>query len=91
MSKATRLRGGYYLAGGLWPLIHFRSFEDVTGPKPDRIVTEIAPALYVAIGTSLLTAGQPREAFANPGAADCCGECGVGSATPSCGKAYLRG
>jgi hypothetical protein len=58
VSKATRLQGAYYLLGGLWPLMHYRSFEDVTGPKPDRFVTEVASALYVAIGTSLLAAGQ---------------------------------
>ena len=58
MINATRLQGGYYLLGGLWPLVNFRSFEAVTGPKPDRFVTEVASALYVAIGTSLVAAGR---------------------------------
>ncbi len=53
-----RVQGGYYLIGGLWPLVHFRSFEKVTGRKPDRFVTEVASALYVAIGAALLAGGK---------------------------------
>lgn len=54
MSKTMRAQGVYYLVGGLWPLIDFPSFERVTGPKPDRFVTEVASALYAAIGSALL-------------------------------------
>lgn len=58
VSTAMRLQGGYYLVGGLWPLVHFRSFEAASGPKPDRFVTEVASALYVAIGTALVAGGH---------------------------------
>lgn len=58
MSATMRIQGGYYLLGGLWPLAHFRSFEQVTGRKPDRFVTEVASALYVAIGAALLAGGK---------------------------------
>jgi hypothetical protein len=49
-----RLQGWYYLAGGLWPLVHFRSFEAVAGPKPDRFQTEVTSILFAAIGAALL-------------------------------------
>ena len=28
-------QGAYYVASGLWPIFHRRSFEAVTGPKKD--------------------------------------------------------
>jgi hypothetical protein len=57
-----RAQGVYYFAGGLWPLLHFGSFETVTGPKPDRFVTEAAGALYTAIGATLLLERMPAAA-----------------------------
>jgi hypothetical protein len=53
-----RLQGWYYLAGGLWPLVHFRSFEAVAGPKPDRFQTEVTSVLFSAIGTALLVGAR---------------------------------
>jgi hypothetical protein len=65
--NSVRAQGVYYLAGGLWPLLHFHSFETVTGPKGDRFVTEAAGALYTAIGAALLlgrtSAGTRRLAL----------------------------
>lgn len=49
-----RVQGWYYLLGGLWPVLHLRSFEQVVGPKPDRFQTETTGALYAAIGVTLL-------------------------------------
>jgi len=48
-------QGWYYLLGGLWRLIHPRSFEAVSGPKPDSFQTDVAAALFAAIGAGLLT------------------------------------
>jgi hypothetical protein len=45
-----RLHGSYYLLTGLWPLLHLRSFEAVTGPKADRFVLRAASALFTVIG-----------------------------------------
>ena len=53
-----RVQGWYYLAGGLWPLVHFRSFEAVAGPKPDRFQTEVTSILFAAIGTALLVGAR---------------------------------
>jgi hypothetical protein len=60
--NSLRVQGVYYFAGGLWPLLHFSSFETVTGPKPDRFVTEAAGALYTAIGATLLLGRTPATA-----------------------------
>lgn len=49
-----RAQGWYYLIGGLWPLIHWRSFTAVAGPKPDRFQTEVTAALFAAIGAALI-------------------------------------
>jgi hypothetical protein len=53
-------QAGYYLVTGVWPLVHFRSFTAVAGPKPDRFQTQVTGALFAAIGLALL-AGDPRE------------------------------
>ena len=53
---SIRQQGCYYLVGGFWPLLHFRSFEAVVGPKPDRFQTEVTSVLFVAIGAALLSA-----------------------------------
>ncbi|MFZ5871164.1 MAG: hypothetical protein ACOYXW_11645 [Actinomycetota bacterium] len=58
-----RAQGWYYAIGGAWPLIHFRSFEAVAGPKPDRFQTQVTAALFTAIGVALLAgARQPPTA-----------------------------
>lgn len=48
-----RAQGWYYLLGGLWPFVHWRSFTAVAGPKPDRFQTEVTAALFVAMGAAL--------------------------------------
>ncbi|HEX5597899.1 MAG TPA: hypothetical protein VFX61_18080 [Micromonosporaceae bacterium] len=51
---AQALQGGYYLVTGVWPLLHFRSFTAASGPKPDRFQTQVAGALFAAVGLALL-------------------------------------
>jgi len=43
-----------YLATGLWPLLHMRSFEAVTGPKTDRWLVKTVGVLVSVIGAVLL-------------------------------------
>jgi hypothetical protein len=56
----TRAQGWYYLVGGLWRLAHPRSFEWVSGPKPDQFQTDVAAALFAAAGAALLTGTADR-------------------------------
>lgn len=50
------VQAAYYLITGLWPLAHLKSFEALTGPKPDRFVVESTGLLFVATGATLATA-----------------------------------
>jgi hypothetical protein len=55
------LHGGYYVLTGLWPVFHLRSFEAVTGPKPEGWLVKGTGLLIASIGTALLTASRTRE------------------------------
>ena len=50
----TGLQGIYYVTSGLWPILHMRSFEAVTGPKRDKWLVKTVGALITAIGSTLL-------------------------------------
>jgi hypothetical protein len=51
-------QGGYFLATGIWPLLHRRSFERVTGPKTDFWLAETVGVLVSCVGGVLLLAEQ---------------------------------
>ena len=50
-SMAARSQGAFYVASGLWPLVHRRSFEAVFGPKQDYWLAATVALLLVGIGT----------------------------------------
>lgn len=43
----------YLVATGVWPLVHRRSFEAVTGPKEDFWLVRTVGGLAAAVGASL--------------------------------------
>ena len=43
----------YWLASGLWPLLHMRSFQAVTGPKVDGWLVRTVSALIAVIGATI--------------------------------------
>jgi hypothetical protein len=53
-SRTLLAQGLYYVATGLWPLLHLRSFERVTGPKYEIWLVRTVGALATAIGFTLL-------------------------------------
>jgi hypothetical protein len=56
----ARLQGAFNLVGGIWPLVHIRSFEAVLGPKVDRWLVYTVAGLMVAIGAAqLCTSTEP--------------------------------
>lgn len=58
-SAATlaRAHGAYNVISGVWPLVHMRSFEAVTGPKDDHwLVRTVAGLLIVNGGVQLASA-----------------------------------
>jgi hypothetical protein len=56
------LQGLYYVATGLWPIFHMRSFEAVTGPKHDKWLVKTVGTLVTTIGSTLLLSAF-REPF----------------------------
>ena len=58
MRTVLRVQGGYYLATGLWPLIHLASFEAITGPKVDDWLVRMVGLLAAVIGATLLVAAR---------------------------------
>ena len=55
-------QGAMYVATGVWPLLHMRSFEAVTGPKTDDWLVYTVGLLLAVIGAVLLAAAARRAA-----------------------------
>jgi hypothetical protein len=47
-------QGVFYVATGLWPLVHLKSFEAVTGPKVDRWLVRTVSGLITVVGAALI-------------------------------------
>lgn len=63
-NQVAALQGGYYVASGVWPLLHMRSFVAVTGPKSDLWLVRTVGLLVSCVGLHLLDAarrGRARE------------------------------
>lgn len=50
-------QGTFWLAAGTWPLVHYRSFTAVTGPKRDDWLVKTIGGLIAVVGGTLLAAG----------------------------------
>lgn len=66
-------QGGYYVLTGVWPFLHMRSFEAVTGPKTDHWLVQTVGALVGTLGGTLLAGslhtGGPSRDLASAAAA----------------------
>jgi hypothetical protein len=51
--RLIAFQAAYYLATGLWPLVHLPSFEAVTGPKTDDWLVHMVGLLAAVIGAAL--------------------------------------
>jgi hypothetical protein len=49
-------QGMYFVATGVWPLVHMQSFEAVTGPKVDKWLVRTVGLLVGVIGGVLVSA-----------------------------------
>jgi hypothetical protein len=54
----ARAHGVANLVGGLWPLVHIRSFEMVLGPKTDRWLVKTVAGLLIVNGFAELAASS---------------------------------
>jgi hypothetical protein len=56
--KLALVQAAFYVVTGVWPIVHIRSFERVTGPKRDKWLVRTVGVLVTAIGGSLLLASR---------------------------------
>lgn len=56
----ARAQGVFFLATGLWPVVHLRSFEAVAGPKRDKWLVQTMGLLIACVGGTLLVAARSR-------------------------------
>jgi hypothetical protein len=62
--KLATLQAAYYVTTGIWPILHLRSFEAVTGPKVDRWLVRTFGVLIVAAGAALGVGARERRSRA---------------------------
>jgi hypothetical protein len=60
MTAIALVQGCYFLALGLWPVLHIESFQKVTGRKTDLWLVRTVGVLVLAIGLGLISAGIAR-------------------------------
>ncbi len=53
-------QGFFYVTTGLWPIVHLRSFEAVTGRKRDKWLVKTVGLLITCIGAALLASSRSR-------------------------------
>jgi hypothetical protein len=51
--RIAAIQAVVWLGTGLWPLLHMRSFQAVTGPKVDGWLVRTVSALIVVIGATI--------------------------------------
>lgn len=61
LRAAALAQGGYLLVTGVWPLVHMRSFEAVTGPKRERWLVKTVGSVLAVVGGVLLDAARRRR------------------------------
>ncbi|MFP3581485.1 hypothetical protein SB659_18130 [Arthrobacter sp. SIMBA_036] len=59
-SRMALPQGCSNLLSGLWPLVHMRSFETVSGPKADKWLVRTASGLLIVISLEQLRAASPE-------------------------------
>lgn len=64
VQPTARMQGSFNVATGLWPLIHMRSFEAVSGPKTDKWLVRTVSGLLVTIGIVQLISSDTPEGVA---------------------------
>jgi hypothetical protein len=72
---APMLQGIYFIGTGVWPILHLRSFEAVTGPKFDGWLVKTFGALVASVGAALVVGSREGR-----GASHVLPTLGIGSA-----------
>jgi hypothetical protein len=76
--RVAALQAAYYVSTGLWPLVHRRSFERVTGAKTDFWLAQTVGVTVAAIGVGLAQAARrPRPVPPELRTVACAGAAGL--------------
>jgi hypothetical protein len=54
-------QGAFDIVTGAWPLVSLRSFEAITGPKPEGWLVKTAGTLIAGVGSVLVLAGMKKR------------------------------
>jgi hypothetical protein len=63
-SGMARFQGSFNVIAGLWPLVHMRSFEAVSGPKTDKWLVRTVSGLLITIGVEQFRGAPSAEGAA---------------------------
>lgn len=63
LSKIARVQGTFNVVSGIWPLVHMRSFEAVSGPKTDKWLVRTVAGLLVTVGVAQLRAARDADSI----------------------------
>src|SRR3954470_3170999 len=53
VKTVSLVQGLYFTLTGIWPILHLRSFEAITGRKRDRWLVKTVGGLIAVVGASL--------------------------------------
>ena len=62
--NVATFQGVFYITTGIWPLVHMKSFEKVTGPKTDHWLVKTVGLLVAISGLALLRSGLRAKSTA---------------------------
>ena len=54
-------QGAFYVLSGLWPIVHLRSFERVTGKKREPWLVKSMGGLIASVGVALMVGASERR------------------------------
>lgn len=57
----AKVQGATFVASGLWPLVHYASFEAVTGRKREPWLVKTVGLLIATIGGAMLVGARAKE------------------------------
>lgn len=58
-------QGAYFAVTGIWPILHIKSFEAITGSKKEKWLVKTVGGLIVCIGGTMLVDGLKKRTNAS--------------------------
>lgn len=64
MSLTLTIQGWFYVLTGIWPLVHMKSFEMITGPKKDKWLVRTVALMITCSGVIFISFNESKAALA---------------------------